>query len=270
MKYLLPLFFTFLVFEGYAHPSQIEFSGVIKNNEEIKQVNVLINVYNSDSLIISGRSNSKGEFNISLPFDENYYIIFNKLNHFQKWVFIEAKGVSAENLHPGFKFKPWEIFLHKEDANTEEFYTTTGGKIFFNEGSEIFNWEVCDVVLPNSLSALIKENSKSLINLASHSTRKNSPKNDKIGKLTEIDIEEYEQFSKIKMFVMFEDIPFSFKVVIFNYGEIFYFKNEVSLTESEFLRLFSKCTVNKDFLTTFKNEQFILNELDFNLQSLIN
>ena len=69
---------------------------------------------------------------------------------------------------------------------------------------------------------------------------------------------------------MFEDIPFSFKVVIFNYGEIFYFKNEVSLTESEFLRLFSKCTINKDLLTTFKNEQLILNELDFNLLSLIN
>ena len=270
MKYLFLIIFAFVALIGKYNFDLIKFSGVVKNNLEEKLVNVLVNIYSSDTLILSVRTSSKWEFNVSLPFDENYYICFNKLNHFEKRVVVEAKGVLSESLQPGFKFKQWVIFLQEKEDNIDPFYSISGGRIYYDANQRIFDWQVSKVELPNSLSALIKQNSKSLTNLASHSTRKNSPKNDKIGKLTEIDIEEYEQFSKIKMFVMFEDIPFSFKVVIFNYGEIFYFKNEVSLTEREFLRLFSKCTINKDLLTTFKNEQLILNELDFNLLSLIN
>ena len=88
MKYLFLIIFAFVALIGKYNFDLIKFSGVVKNNLEEKLVNVLVNIYSSDTLILSVRTSSKWEFNVSLPFDENYYIIFNKLNSNFKYQFI--------------------------------------------------------------------------------------------------------------------------------------------------------------------------------------
>jgi hypothetical protein len=227
--------------------SHLIFNGVIKNYDG-PQINTLINIYSNDSLISTSRSNPKGEFSMPLPLNQDYYIVFKKLNHFEKWVKIEAKGVNGEHLHSGFKFKKWEIFLQPEDERTEEFYTTVGGRIFFDEDEAIFGWEVYEILLPASIKKLINED----VSKKPQTVFRNSPAvketkpyfkkvtsiNKTPGKITDVNIEEFERFSRLTIYLLVEDHPVSLSCVKFNYGETFYFKNETPLTKSEFLGFF--------------------------------
>lgn len=58
------------------------------------------------------------------------------------------------------------------------------------------------------------------------------------GKITDVNIEEFERFSRLTIYLLVEDHPVSLSCVKFNYGETFYFKNETPLTKSEFLGFF--------------------------------
>jgi len=263
MRFFVITFFVFNFISSYASYGQLEFFGVVKNNLE-PQVNALITVYSTDSVFLNSRSNSKGEFNLSLPLNQDYFIVFKKLNHFEKWVKIEANGINSDQIHPGFKFKDWEIFLQQEDEKTEVFYTTVGGRIFFDEDEAVFDWEVYEILLPASIKKLIDEDvSKNPQSVLRNSTsvketksyfKKVTSKNQTSGKITDVNIEEFERFSRLTIYLLVDDHPVSLSCVKFNYGETFYFKNATSLTKSEFLRLFSLHISNKDYLEAFAGE----------------
>lgn len=59
MKYLFLIIFAFVALIGKYNFDLIKFSGVVKNNLEEKLVNVLVNIYSSDTLILSVRTSSK-------------------------------------------------------------------------------------------------------------------------------------------------------------------------------------------------------------------
>jgi hypothetical protein len=59
MKYLFLIIFAFVALIGKCNFDLIKFSGVVKNNLEEKLVNVLVNIYSLDTLILSVRTSSK-------------------------------------------------------------------------------------------------------------------------------------------------------------------------------------------------------------------
>lgn len=200
-------------------------------------VKSLVNVFILDSLILTNRTNDKGEFEIDLPLGYNYILQFNKLKHQSKWVSYETKGVKYNDVYPGFKFKQWEVLLLKDEGITSESETTIkAGRVYFDQESRIFDWDAAGGFIPAELLASKDPQTKETTLNKNLSILDGDIKSGNVSMISE---ENYPQFTRQVFLYEAENQTFHFSKVAHQWGKVYYFIEKNPITEAEFNRLIS-------------------------------
>ncbi len=232
MKHFMLIGWVFFatIFNCYSQKQSFEIHGKVIN-EEGPLVNALINVYTTDSLVETDRTNSKGQFNLNLPLGENYFIEFEKLKHYSKWVAYETEGVNPSIVHPGFKFKQWEVYLIKEDDKLDEMEKTIkSGRVYFDEETSVFDWDINGAYFPKELLLAAKSDKKIKNNireernyLASNEINysKSNPTNNQVGTVKMISEEVFPQFTRQVYLLEIKDQDVAFSKVNHQWGSTY-------------------------------------------------
>jgi epidermal growth factor receptor substrate 15 len=102
MKHLLTFLFVFLV-TGAAF-SQVECSmeySIIDYNSGKKLTGVNVDVFDGANIVKSGESPSNGTVKLSVPSGKKYKVVFSKAGKVSRMLYIDSKGINAEDIQGG-------------------------------------------------------------------------------------------------------------------------------------------------------------------------
>jgi len=288
MKFQITILFIFYGFILFSQPKQINVDGKIFGEEEEPLKNVLIEIFQEDSLFEKYRTENKGEYHFKLPYDHDYVLVFSKNKYYQKIVNIKAGGIKREDVSFAQKFGDWEVYLFKEVAGVDaSILDEAVGEIYFNEVSGFFDWDASyfelikddlsnfemelkekrEEALQNRIEnyssgfEALKERAKPIEDLIPKQDKKTISNYDAllvnaynaIPKIVKENFEQKNRYYIITREVIIEGVnPVIFRKVVHEWGGKYYFRNGVNITGLQFELL---TATEYDFAPSFDEEK---------------
>lgn len=252
------LFFICIAISGFSQPNKLEIEGRVMNeNGTVK--NALVKVFIEDSLIYSSRTKSDGFFAFDLPLDEHYFIVIQKLQHYDKWISLEAKGVKQIDLSPAFRFGMWEVEMIGENDKLVSVDSIHAGRVYYNRYKRNFDWERYEQNIPEKTLEAAREKptgtstQEKLVQEESLQKRTlyQTTSSEKPLELEGVSEVEHDQFALTEYLVKEGTEIVTLKKIHYHWGGTFYFKDEISIREGDFKALLKR--MPKEELATFSH-----------------
>jgi tetratricopeptide (TPR) repeat protein len=147
MKHLLTFLLVFLV-TGAAF-SQVECTmeySILDYNSGKKLTGVNVDVFDGANIVKSGESPSNGTVKLSVPSGKKYKVVFSKAGKVSRMLYIDSKGINAEDIQGGssvgtgkievklFDEVPGVDFSHVENNPFTEFYFEGNATLSYDTG----------------------------------------------------------------------------------------------------------------------------------------